>query len=572
MLARRRAWVSVALVCLLAGAVAAVPESASASDGVVTHVVRDGERIDVVHVARSRVAHAGTGATRSDFDGDGIDDLTVTGWPDAAPDAPDDVFGDGGGSGAVTVTYSSTPRDDLIVGEFHYAPGTGGCACFGDAVAAGDFDHDGYDDLAIGDDDAPTRGTLVGGHGGAVWVIPGSAHGLDTSRARRFTQDTAGVPGVAEDQDWFGFSLAAGDVNDDGYDDLAVGAPNEKVGRAKGAGAVTVLRGGPDGLTGRGAVTFSQSTRGVPGKAEKGDEFGFSLAIGRVTSDRYADLVVGTPRENATPGTTLVIGGTGSDGSGSVTLLRGSRAGLSFSKVTAVTGYKVANAALRAGTMKLGTFLWRLGTVVAAADVDGDGLDEVVVGTPAAEAAWRPQAGAVATIEGRSGLTTTGARVITQQTAGVPSGADDDEGFGTSIGVGDVTGDGRADVVVGTPLQSVGTAQRAGTFTILRGARSGLTGAGAVAVSRASSGVPGAARTDGLLGAAVGVLNLDGRGPWDIVVGDRGSQATGGTVLVFGGAAKGPQYRASVEGSAWAVPGVLAGVSDYGRRVGGASG
>jgi hypothetical protein len=127
-------------------------------------------------------------------------------------------------------------------------------------------------------------------------------------------------------------------------------------------------------------------------------------------------------------------------------------------------------------------------------------------------------------------------------------------------------------VVVGTPLQRVGTAQRAGTFTILRGARSGLTGAGAVAVSRASSGVPGAARTDGLLGAAVGVLNLDGRGPWDIVVGDHGSQATGGTVLVFGGAAKGPQYRASVEGSAWAVPGVLAGVSDYGRRVGGASG
>src|SRR5262249_23100096 len=98
---------------------------------------------------------------------------------------------------------------------------------FGQGLAAGDFNHDGFVDLAIG---AP--GESVGGdpNAGAVYVLLGTKNGLTATGSQRWTQNTPGVPGAPFPADFntsdgphFGESLASGNFNGAGGDDLAIG-------------------------------------------------------------------------------------------------------------------------------------------------------------------------------------------------------------------------------------------------------------------------------------------------------------------------------------------------------------
>jgi hypothetical protein len=106
---------------------------------------------------------------------------------------------------------------------------------------------------------------------GAVIVRYGSATGLDGAGSQLFTQDTSGVAGAAEPFDLLGFALAAGDFDNDGFADLAAGAPFEGVGAIESAGAVTVFYGSAGGLGGAGSQLFTHGTAGVAGRAETFD-------------------------------------------------------------------------------------------------------------------------------------------------------------------------------------------------------------------------------------------------------------------------------------------------------------
>jgi hypothetical protein len=108
-------------------------------------------------------------------------------------------------------------------------------------------------------------------------VLYGSATGLTGSGSQQFTQDSAGVPGTAGASDQFGAALAAGDLNRDGFAELAVGVPSETLGSIPAAGAVNVLYGAAGGLTGSGGQFFTQDSPGVPGVAEEVDIFGTEL-------------------------------------------------------------------------------------------------------------------------------------------------------------------------------------------------------------------------------------------------------------------------------------------------------
>jgi hypothetical protein len=81
---------------------------------------------------------------------------------------------------------------------------------FGSALAAGDFDHDGYADLAVG---VPNEGVGDIPIAGAVNVLYGSAGGLTAVGSQYFTQSSPGVGSSAEDHDFFGSALAAGDFD-----------------------------------------------------------------------------------------------------------------------------------------------------------------------------------------------------------------------------------------------------------------------------------------------------------------------------------------------------------------------
>jgi hypothetical protein len=172
----------------------------------------------------------------------------------------------------------------------------------GSSTATGDFDGDGFADLAVGvPGDVVRRGADMLS-AGAVNVVYGSADRLQAAGNQRWTQNSAGVAGVAEEQDRFGAALAAGDFNGDGYRDLAVGVPREAVTESgelvEAAGAVNVFYGSPSGLSAEGNRLLIQGRRGIGGRPEAGDSFGTALAAGNLGRGPMAELAVGVPWED----------------------------------------------------------------------------------------------------------------------------------------------------------------------------------------------------------------------------------------------------------------------------------
>ncbi len=220
-----------------------------------------------------------------DFDADGSADLAI-GVPGEGLRGKRDA-------GALQVLYGSasgpTARDQL----WHQGrTGVKGAVepydMFGYTRASGDFDADGYADLAIGIPGEDLRGVR---DAGAVQVLYGSPRGL-TARDQVWHQGKKGVPGSNERKDHWGSRLAAGDFDGDGHADLAIGAIGEGVGDAQRAGAVTVLRGSSSGLTAAGARTIRQGKDGLPGQLQDHKGFGAGLVAGDLSGDGRDDLVI----------------------------------------------------------------------------------------------------------------------------------------------------------------------------------------------------------------------------------------------------------------------------------------
>ncbi|MBI5516158.1 MAG: FG-GAP repeat protein [Deltaproteobacteria bacterium] len=252
-----------------------------------------------------------------------------------------DVNGDGYADYAVGAPYASayagrvyiylgsatglaTPPAITLTGAAHVDPAR--YSMFGQSMAAGDFNGDGYIDLAVG---APVAPISAGFTTGTVFVYFGNATGLATTATT--------VAGMSAQ---FGMTMAsAGDTNGDGYADLVIGAPGLPT-----AGAFVYV-GSATGLS------FGTVFGGEPGSG-----FGGKVAsAGDVNGDGYADLIFGADQ---------TMGGT----MGFAYLHLGRATGIPSDATTVLPG------------LPFGRDNSYFGSAVTGDDFNGDGYADVVVG------------------------------------------------------------------------------------------------------------------------------------------------------------------------------------------------
>lgn len=380
---------------------------------------------------------------------------------------------------------------------------------FGGALAVGNFDGDLFQDLAIGIP-GDTGGPLLSrrAEAGTVAVLSGSAAGLAMSASQYISQPwTGGDPAIQEVGDHFGCALAVGDFNGDGVDDLGVGVCNENILGTALAGAVNVFYGVFNGPIGDPAFILTEFP------AVAANQFGLSLAAGDINGDGFDDLVaanvegdfyfyygsggglsnVPTVFTGALPGAeghSVAIGDFNGDGfddfvcggpfpaftAGWAHVFAGSPSGLAGTFMTDLRQDFMVNDGDDGGNEADDRF----GDTLLAADLNNDGYDDLVIGTPGedvgAEGSEFVDAGAIYVLLGSAGgLDLGGAHYWTEGSIGMTTTVADGDNFGLGLAAGDADHDGFLELAVGSPWKTASGQIEAGVVSVLPGSASGPT-------------------------------------------------------------------------------------------------
>lgn len=426
--------------------------------------------------AAERADHFGSALTVGDFDGDGFDDLVV-GVRD------EDVIN--GNAGAIHIFYGGifglTGYGSQMIWEERFGQLSETGDMFGNRLAAGDINGDGYDDVVVGE---PNEDVGSRTDAGAVIVLYGSSGGVRIDTYRRIHQDSPGIGGAPERYDYFGSAVECADFNRDGIDDIAIGICGESVLGVDSSGGINIIYGATSWSATR-SVFIDKGSPGIPGVRQTDAAFGDSLAAGDFDGDGYADLAVGAP--NASIGSVAFCG--------SVSTFYGSSAGLSAAG---------AQHWSQSSTGVGGAPEWGddFGKSLTAGDFDGDGYDELAIGVPGEGLGTTRNAGMLHVLWGTSfGLRGVASQSWHQDKPGIRGAAEENDEFGAVLAAGDFDGDGRDDLAVGVPLEGLGSRRAAGMVQVLFGRSSGLSSLDDEVLIEPAGGASGGARMGSSLGA-----------------------------------------------------------------------
>jgi hypothetical protein len=379
----------------------------------------------------------GVALATGDFNGDGLADVAVGN--------PTESIGTKQNAGIVSIMYGqrTAPYLRLIPGALDRLtqdtpdiPGTMEDGDqFGLSLASGDFNTDGYADLAIGSP-GESVGTLQ--RAGGVLVVYGTAAGVTASGSQFITQDSGNLAGNAETGDTFGWSVAVGDVTGDSRDDLAIVSAGEAVaGVANANGSVHLVPGSATGLN------VNASTIAHVGNAATEGQWR-SVVVGRFHGGAYADVVVAAENRRGA-----------AKKSGALVSIRGSAAGLVPTNTQLIDQ---SSPAIPDGNEEDDYF----GGSLAVGDIDGDTYTDLAVGDLREDSG---SGGVVLLRGGTAGLLSAPGTWVSENTAAIAANAQAAEGFGYGLRILDVTGDGKPEVLVSAPWED--SSAQSGTLFIL---------------------------------------------------------------------------------------------------------
>lgn len=421
-----------------------------------------------------------------------------------------------------------------------------------------DFNGDGYADLAVGVPSGSVDGKAKAGY---VSVVFGGEDGPGRHGARRITQATVEVPGTPEGGDRFGAAVTSAYIDDDPYADLVIGAPGEDIDAKTDAGSVTVLYGAGDG--------FSEAGTAARGAAS-GDTYGNAVVAADFTGDTDVDLAIGAKDKVVANYNPLTA---------STSTLMADRMGGRAPVMTTgdfntdglpdlALGYYTQNQPYTQSHLRLygwnkdessmGNF-WNnsngAANALASGDFNGDGYDDLAVGNcreiadeniddPCGPEQLTKGGGIHIRFGGANGSFGWEQQTLNQDTTGVPGVAETGDGFGDALAVADIDADGHDDLIAGAPGEAIGSAARAGSFTVLKGGAIGLLDASGsatgVGYQQNSEGVPGVAETGDAFGAALTINDYNGDTYADLNAGAPGENAAAGGVWHLRSFSSGP--------------------------------